>query len=93
MLNILQEFYHGNIEPNGQFERNSEYGKAVKLLAEAKRKLISELNEKEKALYDEYAAAQQKFSDLENADIFAHGHIIASMIMLQVMTGIGEVVL
>jgi len=93
MRNILQEFFHGNIEPNGEFERNSEYGKAVKRLAEAERKLIAELNEKEKALYDEYAAAQMAFSDLENADIFANGYIIATAMMIQVMTGIDNLIL
>ena len=93
MLNILQEFFHGNIEPNGEFERNSEYGRAVKRLAEAEKRLIDALNENEKALYDEYAAAQSAFSDLENADIFAHGYIIGSTVMLQVMNGIDEVIL
>ena len=93
MINILQEFYHGNIEPNGEFERNSEYGKVVKRLADAEKKLIDALNEKEKSLYDEYAAAQMAFSDLENADIFAHAYIIGSAIMLQVMNGIDEVIL
>jgi len=93
MINILQEMYHGNIEPNGEFERNSKYGKAVKRLAEAEKKLIDALNEKEKVLYDEYDAAQMAFSDLENADIFAHGYIIGSAIMLQVMSGTNEVIL
>ena len=93
MLNILQEFFHGNIEPNGEFERNSEYGRAVKRLAEAEKKLIDELNEKEKALYDEYAAAQMAFSDLENADIFANGYIIAAAMMIQVVTGIDNLIL
>ena len=93
MKNILQEMYHGNIEPNGEFERNSEYGKAVKRLADAEKRLIDGLNEKEKVLYDEYAAAQSAFSDLENADIFARGYIIASAVMIQVMNGIDEVIL
>jgi len=93
MLDILQEMFHGNIEPNGDFERNSKYGKALKLLTETEKKLLSELNEKEKALYAEYSAAQQAFSDLENADVFAHGYIIGSVIMQQIMTGIKEIVL
>ena len=65
----------------------------MKRLAEAERKLIAELNEKEKELYDEYAAAQMAFSDLENADIFANGYIIAASMMIQVMTGIDDVTL
>ena len=88
MLNILQEFAFGNINPNERsFKRGTEYEKTAKALMESEQKLIDSLNEEEKALFDQFSAYQMKFSTLENAEKFVLGFRIGALMIMDVMEG------
>jgi len=93
MLSIIREMFHGNLSPKGTYKRNSDYDKALKAMADAEAKLLSALNDSEKALYEDYVAAQREFSTLEGADHFAYGFILGTSIQNEVMTGIKDVML
>ena len=44
-MNILKELYYGNVKPYAKyFDRNSEYGKFVKIISDNEEKLTAYLN-------------------------------------------------
>jgi len=94
MDSILRQFASGNVNPNERrFKKDSEYERAAKALMKAEEKLLSALNENERKLYDELAAAQRNLNLLEEGDKFAQGYILGSAMTMEVMTGIDDVTL
>ena len=93
MLSVIKELFFGNINPNGMYVRNSEYDRVFKAMADAESKLLSALNDCEKALYEEYADAQRKFSTLADAVHFNHGYILGAAMQNEIMTGIKDLIL
>ena len=57
-MNILEDFYYGNIDPNTQgFDRHSQVGKAMKILSECEGQLTELLEGKEKKLFLDFCNA------------------------------------
>lgn len=60
-MNILEEFYYGNIEVNTQgFDRHSQVGKAMAIIAQREEQLTELLEGKEKKLFLEFCNAWQE---------------------------------
>jgi len=94
MYSILREFASGNVNPNEQrFKKNSEYERAAKALMDAEEKLLAVLNENEKDLYTEFAAAQMELGSLEEGEKFAQGYILGASMMMEVMSGLDDMIL
>ena len=94
MISILREFAFGNANPSERpFKEDREYKKALKTFVDAEAKLLAALNDSEKALYEEYADAQRKFSSLQDADQFVFGYRYGALMMLDIMSGIDELVI
>jgi hypothetical protein len=57
-MNILEEFYFGNIDPNTQsFDSNSRYGQAMQIIADREEKLLVALKGEEKQLFLDFCNA------------------------------------
>ena len=94
MISIIKEFAFGNVNPNDRrFQKSTEYNRALKTFIDAQEKLLAVLGENEKALYNEYAVAQSSFSALEDAEQFVAGYRYGALMMLDVMSGIDELVI
>ena len=74
MLNIIEDFYYGNIEPQ---ELNSELTPKLKKklsnLAEKEEQLTARLTGEDKELFQDYVSAYIEFSTTSNADSFISG--------------------
>ena len=74
MLNIIEDFYYGNIEPQ---ELNSELTPKLKKklnnLTEKEEQLTARLTGKEKEMFLSYVSAYIEFSTTSNADSFISG--------------------
>jgi len=93
MISVLREFFYGNLNPcERPAKQDMEYDKALKAMVDAEAKLIASLNETEKVLYNEYAAAQRNFSLLEDVDQFVSGFRYGTLMAFDVMTGIDEII-
>ena len=74
MLNIIEDFYYGNIEPQ---ELNSELTPKLKKklsnLAEKEEQLIARLTGEDKELFQNYVSSYIEFSTTSAADSFISG--------------------
>ena len=94
MISILREFCFGNVNPSERpFKKKDGYNKALKAMVDAEAKLIATLNESEKALFEEYADAQRNFSCYEDAEQFVSGYRYGTLMMIDVMSGIDELII
>lgn len=63
-MSILKEFYYGNIDPNTQgFDRHSQAGKAMEIIAKREEQLTQLLEGKEKQLFLEFCNAWSEVND------------------------------
>ncbi len=74
MLDFIEDFYYGNIEPQEcTTELNSELKKKLNQLTQAEEQLTSKLTEEEKSLFMKYASQSNEFLCISNADSFIVG--------------------
>lgn len=74
MLNIIEDFYYGNIEPQEvNSELTSKLKKKLSNLAEKEEQLTVKLTGEEKGLFQNYVSAYVEFSTISNADSFISG--------------------
>ena len=72
--NILKDFFYGNINPNEkQFDRNSEYGKALAGLVSEEEKLRPLLSEDASAILDRMLSLQSAVMSLTAEAYFIDG--------------------
>ena len=74
MLNIIEDFYYGNIEPQElTTEITPKLKKKLSALAKKEEELSAMLPEKEKELFANYVNAHNEFSSISNSDSFITG--------------------
>ena len=74
MLDFIEEFYYGNIEPQEcTTNLTAKFKKRLSELAGKEEQLTSLLTDKHKELFTDYVATYIKFSSLCNADSFTVG--------------------
>ena len=74
MLDFIEDFYYGNIEPQEcTTELNFELKKKLNQLTQAEEQLTSKLTEEEKSLFMKYASQSNEFLCISNADSFIVG--------------------
>jgi len=83
MMNILEEFYYGNINPNEKcFKRQSEFATFVKIVSDNEEKLIAYLGGEEKHLFSQLMNAQSEILDTEARERFIEGWKLGARFML-----------
>jgi len=71
MPNILHELYHGNIRPSTDRPNiTEEYRSALKNILALEEQLLTGLNDKNKALYNQLSLAMLPTTTLDNASLF-----------------------
>lgn len=86
MSDILKQLYYGNISPfEKPFNRDSEYGKAIKTVSEAEEKLLALLNATKKELFQTFSDAHRNMSRIAIADGFVDGFCLGMRIAFAVM--------
>ena len=74
MSNIIEDFYHGNIEPQElATEITPRLKKKLSELVKKEEKLTSKLSEEEKELFANYVSAYNEFSSISISDGFVSG--------------------
>ena len=74
MSNIIEDFYYGNIEPQGvNSELTPKLKKKLSSLAEKEEQLSARLNGEDKELFQNYVSAYIEFATISNADSFISG--------------------
>lgn len=87
MSNVLEELYFGNINPNEkQFVQNSDYDKAIQIIAANEDRLTESLAGKEKSLFFDYANAQSEVTGIIAVENFIDGFRLGAKIILEVMS-------
>ena len=92
-MSVLQELFYGNIIPNaGGFDKNSEYGKAMKQIEENEEKLLALLKDTEKRLFIEFANAQSRLNGITAEEKFIEGFKLGMLMMAEVAGSFQEAV-
>ena len=87
-MHILEELYLGEVRPGERsFKRNSQYGRALLVSADAADRLIAALNGEQKKLFDEFSDAQREVSVLTDCETFMVGFQTGAKIMIDVLLG------
>lgn len=87
-MNILEDLYYGNINPNGKcFDRKSQYAQFVKMVTDNEEKLTAFLNalpkaEEERHLLSQMINAQSELSQFSEIERFVEGSRLGASIML-----------
>ena len=86
-MQILEDLYLGDIRPNERFfKRNSQYAKALDEVVKVGDTLTESLNEKQKALFEDYMTAQREVTVLTDCETFCYAFKLGAKIMLDVLT-------
>ena len=91
MSSLLEDLFNGDlVGQNGRFQRNSRYGELSARLLEKESALLSCLDEKEKALYDELAHAYLALIDCSELIHFERGFHMAAAFYRELSKGIPD---
>ena len=90
-VNILEELYFGNVNPNiGSFDKGSPYGKAMKIISNNEDKLMELLEGKQKELLIGFSNAQCELKGITAVNKFTLGFRLGALIMADVFTSPGN---
>lgn len=87
MINIIEELFYGNISPGIRpFDRNSEYGKAMKIVSENEQKLLALLVGEEKGFFLDYTSAQITINSETAVEKFTYGFKLGALLMIEALS-------
>lgn len=85
-MNILEDFWYGNIEPS---EYDSapcvEYKEALQLINQNEEKLRATMTDAQKELFSLYADSVREFQDMAECLLFQNSFRLGARMMLEVM--------
>ena len=85
-MNILEEFWYGNIEPT-EYDTYSckEYKKLQELICRNEEKLLATMTDEQKELFDRYTDALREHQALAERLLFQSSFKLGARMMLEVM--------
>ncbi len=87
-MTILQDLFYGNMSPNdGRFDSHSEYGQAMRVLADSEQKLLALLQDAEKNLFVDFRDAQAALNGITAEEKFIQGFTLGALMMLEITGG------
>ena len=93
MKSILEEFAYGNVSPEPRyFEKNSHYGRAMKILSDSEEKLRSMLDGELKETLEQFSKAQAEISTLSGVDRFIYGYRLGVLMTMEVWGGKADLI-
>ena len=87
-MTILEELYHGNINPSESesLRSNPEYKNLIALTAQAQDKLIAALNDEHKKLFDNYIVNVEELSTIIEVNCFKTGFKLGARLTIEAYT-------
>ena len=85
-MNILEEFWYGNIEPV-EYDTSSgkEYKELLQLISRNEDKLLATMTEEQKELFTKYADCVREFRVMAECLLFQNSFRLGGRMMLEVM--------
>ena len=85
-MNILEEFWYGNIEP-AEYDTSSskEYKELLQLISRNEDKLLATMTDEQKELFEKYTDCMREYQTNTDCLIFQNGFKLGARMMLEVM--------
>ena len=85
-MNILEEFWYGNIEPT-EYDTSSskEYKELLQLISKNEEKLLATMTDARKDLFSRYQDCVREFQAMAECLLFQNSFRLGAKIMLEVM--------
>ena len=86
-MNILEEFWYGNIEP-AEYDTSSskEYKELLQLISRNEDKLLETMTEEQKDLFSRYTDCVRKHQAMAECLLFQNSFRLGGRLMLEVMS-------
>ena len=82
---MLEAFANDNLQPGSRFfKRDSEYGRAIKRVADTEEALRAMLRKPERELLEELMDAQGELSGISDTDRFIYGYRLGVLMTVEV---------
>ena len=88
MRSVLEELFYGNICPNTDCRSHDKETKQLMgYIADHHDKLLSTLNDPQKAILEKFDDCYNELTDINEREIFSYAFKLGTKIMLEVLTG------
>ena len=85
-MNILEEFWYGNLDPaDYDASPNQEYKEVLQLISRNEEKLLSTMTDPQKDLFERYADCVREFQAMTESLLFQNSFSLGARIMLEIM--------
>ena len=89
-MNILEEFWYGNIEPaEYDISPNKEYKEMLQLISRNEDKLLATMTDAQKELFTKYADCVREYQVLAECMLFQNSFRLGARMMIAVLEGDG----
>lgn len=87
-MNILEDFWYGNIEPT-EYDTFpcAEYKEALQLISRNEEKLRATMTDAQKELFSRYADSVREFQDMAECLLFQNSFRLGARMMLDILDG------
>ena len=87
-MNILEEFWYGNIEP-AEYDTSSskEYKELVRLISRNEEKLLATMTDEQKELFSRYTDCVREHQAMAECLLFQNSFRLGGKMMLEVLRG------
>ena len=87
-MNILEEFWYGNLDP-AEYDANpsKEYKELVRLISRNEEKLLATMTEDQKELFTKYADCVREYQAMAECLLFQNSFCLGGRMMLEMMRG------
>ena len=85
-MNVLEEFWYGNLDP-AEYDANSskEYKELVRLISRNEEKLLATMTDEQKDLFTKYADCVREYQIMAECLLFQNSFRLGGRMMLEVM--------
>ena len=88
VMNILEEFWYGNIEPaEYDISSSKEYKELLQLISRNEEKLLATMTDAQKELFTKYADCVREYQVMAECLLFQNSFRLGGRMMLEVMRG------
>ena len=91
-MHILEEFWYGNINPMERpFQRQRKFDKTFRLLTKNEEKLLENLNEQEKEVFDKLKACYDEMMQITECQTFIKGFKLGARFVIACFENDGDI--
>ena len=87
-MNILEEFWYGNIDP-AEYDAcpSSEYKELIRLISRNEDKLLATMTDEQKEIFSRYSDCVREHQTLAESLLFQNSFRLGARIMLEILAG------